>query len=44
VLAWQFQRLEPVAAAEGIEVIGLDTSRPNLVALAETAIRSRFVA
>ena len=44
VLEWQLQRLEPVAADEGIQVIDLDTACGDAVERAETAIRNRLFA
>ena len=44
VLDWQLQRLEPVEPDEGIEVIEIDTTRPDLVAFAKLEIGRTFLA
>ena len=43
VLDWQLQRVEPIEADEGIEVIEIDTSRPELIAFAEAEIGKSLV-
>jgi predicted kinase len=44
VLDWQMQRREPIAADEGMQVIEVDTSRPDLQLFSEAAIRESFPA
>lgn len=43
VLDWQLQRLEPIAADEGIEVLEIDTDRADPAGFAETQIRRHFL-
>jgi len=44
VLDWQLQRFEPGEPDEGMEIIEVDTTRPDAVACAEAQIRKAFLA